>query len=299
LRWIVDDDFPVETVSNLLLRDEAETLILGAPLKRKPFAAWLAEKRAAWEPVRRKIEAADWAARKHNYPEADRLYREIEQLAEVDIAALRELRTPINMASVAWALGQTNRYLGILEKIHAELPINETTYLNHLAEVPWALSPDLERRRKECWRRKDLEERWIGRNPSVQGEDALILGMLWYREAGNDRGLLNRSLQALDRVKDEITFVYPTAGKAFAAMAHWRLGNSVEARALLGAADNRFDETVLKPNLKLYQPHIFNFGFPACIMMEMVIKEADALIDPGVVNAPHVAALPPDGWPER
>ena len=30
--------------------------------------------------------------------------------------------------------------------------------------------------------------------------------------------------------------------------------------------------------------------------MEMVIKEADTLIDPGVPNAPHVAALPDNGW---
>jgi hypothetical protein len=31
-------------------------------------------------------------------------------------------------------------------------------------------------------------------------------------------------------------------------------------------------------------------------MMEMVLKEADQLIDPGVDNAPHVAALPREGF---
>ncbi len=36
--------------------------------------------------------------------------------------------------------------------------------------------------------------------------------------------------------------------------------------------------------------------FPDSIMMEKVIKEAYLLIDPGVVKAPHVAALPPGGW---
>jgi hypothetical protein len=35
------------------------------------------------------------------------------------------------------------------------------------------------------------------------------------------------------------------------------------------------------------------------MMTEMAINEADELIDPGVDNAPHVAALPPEGWASR
>ena len=30
--------------------------------------------------------------------------------------------------------------------------------------------------------------------------------------------------------------------------------------------------------------------------MQWEIKEADQLIDPNVINAPHVAALPDNGW---
>jgi hypothetical protein len=41
----------------------------------------------------------------------------------------------------------------------------------------------------------------------------------------------------------------------------------------------------------MYQP-----WFASSIVMEMLIKEADQLIDTNVVNASHVAALPPEGF---
>ncbi len=291
LRWMEDDDLTAETVAALILRDEAETMILGAPAKRKPFTEWLAEKRVAWEPVRLKMEEADWAARKHNYPQASKLYEELVQMPAFDFSAALELRLPYGMFTVAWALGQTNRHIEILRRMHAHFPTNETAHLFQLAEMPWPLPPDLEVRRKECWKRKDLEERWLNRNPTVQGEDAFMLGMIWYREAKDDRALFEKSLLAMDRVKDEPTFTFPTAGKAFAAMANWKLGKNDEARQLLKAADERFNTTVIVPGQGLYQ-----LWFAGSIMMEMTIKEADQLIDPDEINAPHVAALPPEGW---
>ena len=58
---------------------------------------------------------------------------------------------------------------------------------------------------------------------------------------------------------------------------------------MLKQADERFYETVLKPGQGAYGP-----GAWLGIMQEQIIKEADELIDgTNVVNAPHVAALPP------
>jgi serine/threonine protein kinase len=289
--------FDVQTSFNaalvLQVRDEAEHMILSTPVQRQPFAEWLAEKRIAWEPVRQQMEAADWAARKHNYPLAGRLHAELEQLPAFSFSTARDLGWPVKMLTVAWALGQTNRHIEILSRMHADFSDHESPHLYQLAEPSWELPRALAVRRRECAQRKDLEARWRDQHATVQGEDAFLLGMLWYREANGERALLEKSLLALDRVKDEVTFTIPTAGRAFAAMAHWKLGNEAEARRLLQAADTRFHQTILEPIPELYQP-----DFPTCIMMEMVIKEADELIDPDVVNAPHVAALPPDGWPQ-
>ena len=58
----------------------------------------------------------------------------------------------------------------------------------------------------------------------------------------------------------------------------------------LGSADAR-----LVGPFALFAP-FRGHPIPPCIMLEMLIKEADQLIDPGVVNAPHVAALPDEGW---
>jgi hypothetical protein len=77
-------------------------------------------------------------------------------------------------------------------------------------------------------------------------------------------------------------------------MAHEQLGNREEALRLLKLADQRFHDMVIEPGEGMYQP-----DFPPCITMEMVIKEADREIDPDMVNAPHVAALPPQGWAQE
>ena len=282
-----EQNFWVDAVAALILRDEAETLILGKPATRDPLLDVLAEKRAAWEPARRKMEEAAWAARKRQYPQAGRHYDDLARMTNFAFSASNDGENiPQRMFTVAWALGDTNRHVNILRQMHTDFATNETQYLPSLAELSGELPPDLEVRRRECRQRKELEDKWTNQNPTVQGDDAHLLGMIWYRE-----GKFAEALKALERITDDLTFVLGTSAKTFAAMANWNLGKQDEARRLLKAADERFNTTVIIPGEGMYQP-----WFASSIVMEMLIKEADQLIDTNAINAPHVAALPKDGW---
>ena len=86
---------------------------------------------------------------------------------------------------------------------------------------------------------------------------------------------------------------------SFTAMSHWKLWEEskdakqqAQARTHLKQADELFRIRV-EPGDGIYSP------YPADdIQLELIIKEADALIDPDVTNAPYVGSFPEVGFPE-
>jgi len=275
----------------MALRREAADLIQPPEPLTPITPEWLAPKRQDWSEVRRLVETGNLQARLREYrAAADSYAAAIEHRAFDWTAAQEDWVFFFRAFTVAWALGDADLHIEILRKMHVGLGENETMSLYQLAEAPWPLPDDLEIRRKQSASRRKLEER--GADPSQKfegrsgGEQALILGMLAYREKDYDKALKFLAIPSGSTVLNN-----RVAGPAFAAMAHERLGNREEALRLLKLADQRFHEMVIEPGEGMYQP-----DFPPVIMMEMVIKEADREIDPDVDNAPHVAALPDNGW---
>jgi serine/threonine protein kinase/tetratricopeptide (TPR) repeat protein len=277
----------------MALRQEAAALIQPPEPLTPITLECLAPKRQAWSEVRQLVETGNLQARRREYrAAADSYAAAIAHRAFNWTAAHEDWVFFFRAFTVAWALGDADLHIEILRKMHEGLGENETTHLYQLAEAPWPLPDDLEVRRKQSASRRKLEER--GADPSQKfegrpgGEEALILGMLAYREGQPDKALTFLAIPSGSTVLH-----HRVAGPAFAAMAHEQLGNREKALRLLKLADQRFHDMVIVPGDGMYQP-----DFPPVIMMEMVIKEADQLIDPDVVNAPHVAALPDNGWPQ-
>ena len=188
-----------------------------------------------------------------------------------------------NAFAARWGAGDCAGHIEILNKMHEGIAPTETPYLYQLLELACPLPLELEARKQASWTKP-------GDRPT--GWEAVTLGMLWFREKK-----YTEALEVLRQPMSETTLVPPTAARAIAAMAHWNLQTSAhkdEARRLLREADERFNQTVIIPGEGMYPP-----WFPSCVMIEMVIKEADTLIDPDVTNAPHVAALPKEGWPTK
>ncbi len=275
----------------MVLRDEAAALINPEQPLLRITRETLAVKWSTWGAVRRLVEAGDLQARRRNYTGAWTNYAAAIAHPAFSWASANEEFELCNKAfTTAWARGDADTHIKILQTMHEGLADGETRYLYQLAEVTWDLPADLKRRRESSQARRELEER--GASPAQQfdglrgGEDALILGMLAYREGNHEK-----ALKFLQRPTDSSVLHHRVAGPAFAAMAHEKLGNHSEARRLLKQADERFQQMVIEPGEGMYPP-----TFSTCIMMEMVLKEADREIDPGVDNAPHVAALPDDRW---
>jgi serine/threonine protein kinase/tetratricopeptide (TPR) repeat protein len=275
----------------MVLRAEAARRIQPpAPLVRITQDS-LAARRQAWSEVRRLVEAGNLHARKREFESAWEKYADATNHPAFNwVAAHQGLEFTYRAFTTAWALGDEETHIDILGKMHEGLGENETTHLYQLAEAPWPLPDDLENRRKNSVSRQKLEER--GADPGQKfegihgGEEALILGMLAYREGQPDKALKFLAIPSGNSILH-----HRVAGPAFAAMAEEHLGNRDKALRLLKLADERYHQMVIVPGEGMYQP-----WFPTCIMLGMVIKEADEKIDPGVDNAPHVAALPPQGW---
>jgi len=279
-RFWFNDETWTTAARTWLAREEAEGLILGGPVARASLKEHLAGRRPGWNEVRKLMYEAEWQARQRQFTKARDLHRQMTNHPAFNFQSAREgHEIGPRMFVIDWALGDTNAHLGILRQMHENMAETETEYLFQLAEVPWPLPDDLRRRREQSRARAWLERKATTPEVSLAGWEPFLLGMLRYRE--------DRFEEALQLFSQGIEI----EGRAFSAMAHWKLENQEEARALLKQADEMYYRGHILPGGGMYQP-----WFPESIMMEMVIKEADQLIDPGVDNAPHVAALPPEGW---
>jgi serine/threonine protein kinase len=268
--------------SALLMKEEAGKQILGKQAAPVVDVHHLQSRRDIWRERLKRIETGNLHARRREF-----------KAAATNYAAARELpgqpgywNFDHREFAVAWAMGDADKHVDTLRRMHEWQPAGETSRLYELVESPWPLPDDLLHRRQQSQARKNLFKRLEESGGEKNASDWLLAGMLHYRETN-----FMAALTVLQHTFQDSSLVPPTAGRTFAAMAHWELGAHEEARRLLSEADTRYHQTVIEPGAGLYQPY-----FPPCIMMEMVIKEADSLIDPGVDNAPHVAALPPERW---
>jgi serine/threonine protein kinase/tetratricopeptide (TPR) repeat protein len=277
------------------LRSEAGRELV-RPEKHRPIKDVLAEKRKPYEELQYLDRKATLEARRRDFTAARDLYARLSD-RPVFQAALAQNRDGISerLASVYWVLGDQAAHFEVLQAM-PDGTGNPVTVLLALAAISEPLQKDLESRRREGPDRQRLERNWADRKKGTStpfwGEqelklrEQLVLGMCLYRE-----GQYGPSLELLEPLTASSRFHTPVMAKAFSAMAHARLGDAEKARRLLKEADALYFQTVIEPGRGQHGP-----WFDYDIMMEMVIREADQLIEPDVDNAPHVAALPPEGW---
>jgi len=223
-------------------------------------------------------------ARKRNYQAAVQRFEEATNSPGFNLkAAHQELNFGLTLLAVYLAQGNRDGYLETLTHLHEGIAETESPdLLYQLVELPGDLPPELEMRRKSCAQRDRLDRQRLNPDAKLADRDAELLGMLAYREGDCDT-----AIEVLQQPMQTAWYREPVMATAFSAMAHWENKEKDKARQLLVQADALFEERVA-PGMGLYPPDVSD-----AIMMEMTIKEADELIDPGVDNAPHVAALPP------
>jgi hypothetical protein len=225
----------------IIARDEGEILLHGELVSHPIDAAYLAQNRAAWEPIKLLLEQANWAARRRDWAQASELFLQATRHDRFDwTAATHQVRGLEEKIACLLVLGrQWEEYNNQCNSLAGGLDRIGTGSLTSLLLSPDHPSMPLKGRALEMarWRRDASVRRQA--SPSEQAWHNLALGMAEYRN-----GHFAEALAALEVARGAFNLNCAGTANAFAALAEWQLGHKEAAKRHLQAAEAALKQVV-------------------------------------------------------